>query len=153
MWHFVNRKSTKCRVTYIANRRCYIIESLDDFSSIEQADGKSGNAFNHLANAPLNNALMTSSRGRETVMVRAIVIAALISSATVSLAEPPKSPAKRPQQKRSLQVVLASAEAPRATAHDEAQQPSQSEPKRRIAPRITHCRCGDPQPGDATPEE
>lgn len=64
-------------------------------------------------------------------------------------------PAKRDVPKVSptakhAEVVLASAD----TAHPTTPalgQPS-TEPKR-PAPRITHCRCGDPQPGDETPEQ
>ena len=61
--------------------------------------------------------------------------------------EVPKAP---PAAAKHAEVVLASAD----TAHPAnaaLAQPS-AEPKR-PAPRITHCRCGDPQPGDATPEQ
>jgi hypothetical protein len=60
--------------------------------------------------------------------------------------EPPKSVPKPPVQQADSQlrpaaIVLASAEPVRAGT-EAAPAPA----KRRIAPRVTTCRCGDPQP-------
>lgn len=51
---------------------------------------------------------------------------------------------------KHVEVVLASADRMRPDAPAIVQPPSEP---RRPAPRITHCRCGDPQPGDETPEQ
>jgi hypothetical protein len=71
-------------------------------------------------------------------------------------AQPPKSaPAKRPQPTQSApqqrpEIVLASAEALPAPAGDHG---SVAEPKRRVTPRVTTCRCGDPQAAPDTEEQ
>ena len=76
--------------------------------------------------------------------------AALATFGASASAEPPKSAPKQPaaaptdSQPRPAQIVLASADPVRTPA-----EASPAPVKRRIAPRITTCRCGDPQP---TPE-
>jgi hypothetical protein len=64
-------------------------------------------------------------------------------------AEAQKNAAGEPSKPASAQVkpaviVLASADAPRSPATDNPQA-TQSPAKRRVAPRVTTCRCGDPQ--------
>jgi len=78
----------------------------------------------------------------------AIVIAALLASVGPAMAEPPKGEAvtSDQSQQRPVQIVLASAE--QVNAPTQASQPAPP-PKRRVAPRVTTCRCGDPQ---ITPE-
>jgi len=78
----------------------------------------------------------------------AIVIAALLASVGPAMAEPPKGEAVKADQsqQRPVQIVLASAE--QVNAPTQASQPAPP-PKRRVAPRVTTCRCGDPQ---VTPE-
>lgn len=80
------------------------------------------------------------------------LLAMLSLSGTSVLAQPAKHPLPRASEGASKPpvVVLASADADHAVAPAPAQ-PS-TEPKR-PAPRITHCRCGDPAPGEATPEQ
>lgn len=75
-----------------------------------------------------------------------IAIAGLLAIGGAAAAEPPKSAANQPAetQPRPAAIVLASAEAVRAPAIDSAQ-PASAPAKRRIAPRVTSCRCGDPQ--------
>jgi hypothetical protein len=66
-----------------------------------------------------------------------------------AVAEPPKAaPAKPAQtQARPTQIVLASAEQVRGTSPEIPQ--ANSAPAKRRTPRVTTCRCGDPQ---ANPE-
>ena len=59
-------------------------------------------------------------------------------------------PKVAPAAAKHAEVVLASADTTHPASPALAQ-PS-AEPKR-PAPRITHCRCGDPQQGDDTPEQ
>ena len=82
--------------------------------------------------------------------------AALLTIGTTAIAEPPKSAPARPTQsapadQRQAPIVLASAEAVHATAAG----PQAAEPaaKRRVAPRVTTCRCGDPQVGTETQDQ
>lgn len=80
------------------------------------------------------------------------LLVAVTMVASPSFAQPakhdlPKVPASSAKR---AEVVLASADTARPAQAPALAQPS-TEP-RRPAPRITHCRCGDPKPGDATPE-
>jgi hypothetical protein len=87
----------------------------------------------------------------ENVMrMRLVVTATLALIATSAPAEAPKSSSAQPAQPQpdSKVVVLASAEAVKS-ASGEAAQPTPAAPRRRIA-RVTHCRCGDPQPGEVS---
>ena len=63
-----------------------------------------------------------------------------------AVAEPPKAALAKPAQTqvRPSQIVLASAEKVRGTSPEAAQ--ANSVPAKRRAPRVTTCRCGDPQP-------
>lgn len=75
--------------------------------------------------------------------MRAFWIAALVTIAGPALAEPAKHDAPKPAQaQRPAEVVLASADGVRSSPSI-AQQPSNT-PKRPL-PRVTTCRCGDPQ--------
>ena len=80
------------------------------------------------------------------------LLAMLSLSGTSLLAQPAKHAlSKAPEAApKAPVVVLASADAGHAVSPAPAQ-PS-TEPKR-PAPRITHCRCGDPAPVDETPEQ
>jgi len=75
------------------------------------------------------------------------IIAALATAGGVS-AEPAKNVSAgsaKPSnaESRSATIVLASADAVRPTV--ESSQPMPAGMKRRVAPRVTTCRCGDPQ--------
>jgi len=78
-----------------------------------------------------------------------IVMAILLVSGGQALADPPKGAPVQPEpsQQTAPAVVLASADAVQAEA-PEAARPAPTQPKHRFA-RVTTCRCGDPQPGDA----
>lgn len=81
------------------------------------------------------------------------LLAALGLSAAPLAAQPPKHaavPKVSEAPPKAPVVVLASADEGHAGAPATAQ--SSAEPKR-PAPRVTHCRCGDPVPGDETPEQ
>ena len=82
----------------------------------------------------------------------AIVIAALLASVGPAMAEPPKGEAVKADQsqQRPVQIVLASAE--QVNAPTQASQPAPP-PKRRVAPRVTTCRCGDPIPQDDSEQQ
>jgi hypothetical protein len=82
-----------------------------------------------------------------------IAIAVLLTSAGPAFSQPAKSDAAKPAQPepRPVNVFLASAE-PVSTPAPETAQPSPA-PKRRIAPRVTTCRCGDPQAEPDTPKQ
>jgi hypothetical protein len=77
------------------------------------------------------------------IRVSMIAISA-VSTAAIAAAQPAKDeqPSKAP--KPASQVVLASASDVRRASPAEAERPSQV--ARRAAPRVTTCRCGDPQP-------
>jgi len=74
--------------------------------------------------------------------VLTVFAAALIAGSAA--AEPPKNTDAKPAEAklRPAEVVLASAERPRATTAEN--QPNAVPAKRRVA-RVTTCRCGDPQ--------
>lgn len=78
-----------------------------------------------------------------------IVMAILLVPGGQVLAAPPKGAPVQPEpsQQTAPAVVLASADTvgPQAPVGT---QPAPSQPRHRIA-RVTTCRCGDPQPGDA----
>jgi hypothetical protein len=84
----------------------------------------------------------------------AIAIAALLTATGPAFAQPAKSEAAKPVQPvlRPANIFLASAE-PASAQAPEATQPSPAPAKRRIAPRVTTCRCGDPQPTPDTPKQ
>jgi hypothetical protein len=75
------------------------------------------------------------------------LIAGLLAITGPASAEPGKKPepANAAQaQPRPAPIVLASADAVRPAAPDSAQAAPSPE-KRRVVPRVTSCRCGDPQ--------
>jgi hypothetical protein len=83
-----------------------------------------------------------------------IAIGALLMVGGSASAEPSKHHAGKPATEQSPRpaVVLASADPVRAPA-PAAPQPA-SAPVKRPTPRVTTCRCGDPQPGaDAGTQE
>ena len=91
--------------------------------------------------------------------MRAFVMAfaTLLVIGGTAAAEPPKTaPVKRPHPTqptiRPAEIVLASAEAAHLPAPDSGQA-VQSAPKRRVAPRVTTCRCGDPQADTESQEQ
>lgn len=91
----------------------------------------------------------TSREVTETSMLsRSIVIAVLLACGNQAFADPPKSAPAQPQPQPAHAVVLAAAEAVQDQAPETAQS-TPAQPRHRIA-RVTTCRCGDPQPGDAT---
>jgi len=63
----------------------------------------------------------------------------------IAAAEPPKAPVQpKTRAQHSGAIVLASAETVRSPAQGQsAQNPA---PVKRVIPRVTTCRCGDPQP-------
>jgi len=72
-------------------------------------------------------------------------IAAIMLVASPGLADPRKPDPQDPQiARRAAPVILAAAEEAHSSSAD-ASQPSQSAAKRPLG-RVTHCRCGDPQP-------
>ena len=83
--------------------------------------------------------------------------AALVVIGTAAVAEPPKpapAPETRPSQsqQRPGQIVLASADAvaqPRADGIEAAKTAA----KPHVTPRVTHCRCGDPQVDPGTQDQ
>ena len=82
-----------------------------------------------------------------------IAIAVILTSAGAAIAEPAKDAAsKSAQQQRTAPIVLASAD-PVAAPATQSQQPVPTVAKRRIAPRVTTCRCGDPQVSADNPEQ
>jgi hypothetical protein len=82
-----------------------------------------------------------------------IAIAVILTSAGPAIAEPAKDEAaKSAQQQQCGPIVLASAD-PVAALATQSQQPVPTVAKRRIAPRVTTCRCGDPQVSADNPEQ
>ena len=69
-----------------------------------------------------------------------------------ALADPPKVVAAKPAviEKREPEIVLAAADPIRSSAPDQARPIA---PARRVAPRVTTCRCGDPEPASETPDQ
>jgi hypothetical protein len=83
--------------------------------------------------------------------VTVTMVASLLLIAAPALAEPAKdSPSKPAQPQQSAQILLASAEALPAPAERTKAQPAPE--KHRVAPRITTCRCGDPQVVEERPK-
>jgi len=84
--------------------------------------------------------------------MRSLVLAAVLAGAGPAFAEAPKNAqpqATQPQPQPPV-VVLAAADSVKSAASDAAQAaPVQT--KHRIA-RVTTCRCGDPEPGQASEE-
>ena len=83
----------------------------------------------------------------------AIAVGALLTLASPAVAEPAKRVAPKPtaEQMRPATVVLASADTVR-TAPQASPQASAA-PVKRVVPRVTTCRCGDPQPDPENPEQ
>jgi len=79
------------------------------------------------------------------------VTVAIMLIAGPAIAHPRKpDPQDQQQQQRSAPVVLAAAETPRSPSTDSS--PPAPAPSTRPVGRITHCRCGDPQPGGENPD-
>ena len=74
-----------------------------------------------------------------------LIAAATLMSTSAFAADTPKPAPQPPVQPESAtpKVVLASANIEQPTAHDSQQAPAT--PKRRVAGRVTSCRCGDQQ--------
>ena len=78
-----------------------------------------------------------------------IATGAVLTLSGAAYAEPAQHDAlKAPAQQRPAEIVLASADGVRAAPTPGAQ----PAPLKRPAPRVTTCRCGDPQP-DPGPQE
>jgi hypothetical protein len=77
-----------------------------------------------------------------------IVCTGLLAVATAAQCEPSKIPQPAQPQRRTGEIVLASADvqAPAAPA-------VQATPAKRRIVRVTTCRCGDPQATSETPED
>jgi hypothetical protein len=89
------------------------------------------------------------------VFVTGLVTLLVVSGAAA--AEPPKgAPAKRPHPIQAAtppaEIVLASADAAHVPSRVSVQ-PVEAAPKPRVAPRVTTCRCGDPQVPAETEEQ
>jgi hypothetical protein len=85
----------------------------------------------------------------------AIAIAAFLASAVPAVAEPAKDEAPKvaqPLQQQHAPIVFASADALSAPTV-QSPQPAPAAAKRRVAPRVTTCRCGDPQVSADNPEQ
>jgi len=83
----------------------------------------------------------------------AIIAIGAAASAAIAAPEPNKNqqPGKPPKPSTATPVILASAsEVHRPAAVDSDRS---AEPVRRPAPRVTTCRCGDPQPVETQPDE
>ena len=87
-----------------------------------------------------------------TVCTSSIAIAVAMLAAA-AIAQPGKDDrqAKVPPTATAAPVVLASAENVRQPASAEIQRPADR--PRRSAPRVTTCRCGDPQPDSGQPDQ
>ena len=83
----------------------------------------------------------------------AIAVGALLTLSSPALAEPAKRDAPKPvaERKRPTSVVLASADTLRGPAPTSPQ--PNADPVKRVVPRVTTCRCGDPQPDPENPEQ
>lgn len=79
------------------------------------------------------------------------LLAALLASGGPALAQPAKHNSPKPVQpsEKRAEVLLASAD----TAHSSTPAAQSATAAKRPVPQITHCRCGDPQPGEDTPEQ
>lgn len=87
-----------------------------------------------------------------TIRTAMIAISAA-ATAVAAFAQPGKDeqPVKAPKPVATAPVVLASASDLRRPSPGEGQRPTES--VRRPTPRVTTCRCGDPQPETAQPDE
>lgn len=79
-----------------------------------------------------------------------MIIAALLVAAGPARAEPPKSPPPAAGAAQHAPVVLASADAVRTATPDSGQAAPAPATVKRVKPRITTCRCGDPLPQEPT---
>jgi hypothetical protein len=83
------------------------------------------------------------------------LFAGLLACGNAAVAEPPKTTHERPPQPESVDrqpaaIVLASVDMLRSPGADGAQ-PVVA--KRKVAPRVTTCRCGDSQPETGAEEQ
>jgi lipoprotein-anchoring transpeptidase ErfK/SrfK len=87
-----------------------------------------------------------------SIRVAMIAIGAAASAAAAG-AQPDKNrqPPKATKPAPAAPVVLASASEIHMTSPIDSNR--SAEPVRRPAPRVTTCRCGDPQPDDTQPDE
>ena len=87
-------------------------------------------------------------------MRRLLVVISVLALSGAALAEPPKNVAAKPAEAHQVaaQVVLASADATHSQQGDPSA-PKSGQAKRRVAPRVTTCRCGDPQPKPESQDE
>jgi hypothetical protein len=83
----------------------------------------------------------------------AIAIGTLLIFASPASAEPAKRNVARPaaEQPRPREVVLASADTVRTAPAVSSQ--TTPTPVKRVIPRVTTCRCGDPQPDSQNEEQ
>ena len=83
----------------------------------------------------------------------AMIALAATSIGAVAVAQPDKDEqsAKAPKPAAAGPVVLASAINVRRPSPTDSERAA--EPVRRPTPRVTTCRCGDPQPADDQPDE
>jgi hypothetical protein len=87
----------------------------------------------------------------EKAMRAFLITAAAVAIASSAGAEPPKARVVPVRTESHSPVVLASAETINPAPAENAQRAP--EPAKRVKPRVTTCRCGDPQPDAATPEQ
>jgi hypothetical protein len=85
------------------------------------------------------------------------LFAGLLACGNAAVAEPPKTTHERPPQpasleRRPLAIVLASVDVLRAPGANGAR-PAPVVAKRKVAPRVTTCRCGDSQPETGSEEQ
>ena len=85
----------------------------------------------------------------------AMIVLAAASVGAVAIAQPGKdeqsAKAPKPAAAAAGPVVLASASNVRRPSSTDSERAA--EPVRRPTPRVTTCRCGDPQPADDQPDQ
>ena len=151
---FINAKSTKVgkrtmRAGTVISLKCFC------FSGLAQlAKRKSSNAFNHLRKPSGNHAPLTWTSMKDAVRL-VLLFGSLVGAAGAATAQqqPTAHPVSARVQEAKLprRILLASAEsAPTAAADAAADRPT---PAKRVAPRITTCRCGDPLPAPEPNEQ
>ena len=91
---------------------------------------------------------------RRVMIIRMpLMTIAAIAAASAAVAEPPKAdqrPASSPAP-TATPVILASAQDVRQPGPSQGERPADR--PRRVAPRVTTCRCGDPQPTAEQPDQ
>jgi hypothetical protein len=86
------------------------------------------------------------------IFVGMIAAAAAVSAACAAAQPGKEDPAvKPPKPAAAAPVVLASAADVRQPSTTPAE--ASAQPSRRPAPRVTTCRCGDPQPAEEQPDQ